>query len=345
MSLCALLIAQYTETTPPGRRHWIWLAWAAMAGAVLSKGLVGIVIPGATLVITALWRRDFTLWRGMHWLSGLLIFFVLAAPWFVLVSMHNPEFAKFFFIHEHFARYLTKVHQREGAWWYYVPLLLGGLLPWVSGMPWALKREPRPVPGGTITPTDILIAWSVFIFLFFSASGSKLPSYILPMFPAMALLLALRLEQTPAATLRLHLLVPALLWAVALAASTQSARIASNSTPAEVFAQLGAGLRQGALVFLAGAAVAWWLLRKRRITLAILVLALGQVVGVAIVFAAHNPFGRLKSAVLYVSVLEPGHTIRGARVLGRRLRPDAALLTSGKTSSSWTTRTNLPWAS
>ncbi len=161
------------------------------------------------------------------------------------------------------------------------------------------------MPGGTITPTDILIAWSVFIFLFFSASGSKLPSYILPMFPAMALLLALRLEQTPATTLRLHLLVPALLWAVALAASTQSARIASNSTPAEVFAQLGAGLRQGALVFLAGAAVAWWLLRKRRITLAILVLALGQVVGVAIVLAAHNPFGRLKSAVPYVSVLEP----------------------------------------
>ncbi len=70
VSLCALLIAQYTETTPAGRRHWIWLAWAAMAGAVLSKGLVGIVIPGATLVITALWRRDFTLWRGMHWVSA-----------------------------------------------------------------------------------------------------------------------------------------------------------------------------------------------------------------------------------------------------------------------------------
>ncbi len=56
----------------------------------------------------------------------LLIFLVLAAPWFVLVSLRNPGFAEFFFIHEHFARYLTKVHQREGAWWYYVPLLLAG---------------------------------------------------------------------------------------------------------------------------------------------------------------------------------------------------------------------------
>ena len=304
ISLCAVLIARYTAATPVERRRWIWLAWAAMAGAVLSKGLIGIVIPGATLVVTAIWRRDLSLWRGMHWFSGLLIFLALAAPWFVLVSMRNPGFAEFFFIHEHFARYLTKVHQREGAWWYYLPFLLGGMLPWIGGLPWLVKRNTSG-PRGAIAATDVLIAYSAFVLLFFSASGSKLPSYILPMFPALALLLGLRLVAVPAKTLRVHLLVPALLWAIALAASTQSGRVTSNSTPAEVFGQLAEGLRMGALLFLGGAALAWWWLRRDRNTLAILTLALAHVIGVAVVLAAHEPFGRLKSATPYVAVLEP----------------------------------------
>jgi len=138
VTLCAVLLAN-SSTDLAARRRWIWLAWAGMAGAVLSKGLVGIAIPGAVLVFVSLWRRDLGLWRGMHWVSGLLIFFVLAAPWFVLVSMRNPAFAQFFFVHEHFARYLTHVHQRTGAWWYYVPLLLAGMLPWTSALPWLFR--------------------------------------------------------------------------------------------------------------------------------------------------------------------------------------------------------------
>ena len=305
LALCAVLLARYAAATPETRRGWIWLAWAAMAGAVLSKGLIGIVIPGATLVLTAIWRRDLSLWRGMHWISGLLIFFALAAPWFVLVSLRNPGFAEFFFIHEHFARYLTRVHQREGAWWYYLPFLLGGMLPWVSGLPWLVKRNTSAARGRAISATDVLVAYSAFVLLFFSASGSKLPSYILPMFPAMALLLGHRLVAVPAKTLRLHLWVPVLLWALALVASTQSARVVSNSAPPEVFAQMGSDLRTGALLFLGGAALAWWWLRRNRNTLAIMTLALAHVVGFAVALSAHEPFGRLKSATPYVGLLQP----------------------------------------
>src|SRR5690606_12570419 len=98
--LCAVLLAECANADPSGRRRWIWVAWAAMAGAVLSKGLVGIVIPGCALVLVSLWRRDFGLWRRMHMVSGALIFLALTAPWFVLVSLRNPGFAEFFFIHE-----------------------------------------------------------------------------------------------------------------------------------------------------------------------------------------------------------------------------------------------------
>ncbi|MDM0034368.1 glycosyltransferase family 39 protein [Variovorax sp. J22P271] len=305
IALCAVLIAEHIAAPPAVRRNWIWLAWAAMAGAVLSKGLVGILIPGATLVLTCLWRRDFGPWRRMHWASGLLVFLLLAAPWFVLVSMRNPSFAQFFFIHEHFARYLTKVHQREGAWWYYLPLLLGGMLPWTSALPWLGPRRDGDAPPRGIAPADFLFVHSVFVLLFFSASGSKLPSYILPMFPALALLIGLRLKQASPRVLRGHLLVPVLVWSIALVASTQSARVASHSTPAEIFAQLGAGIRWGGAAFLAFAAFAWWALRRRGVTLAIVSLALGHLVGMTIVMAAHNAYGQLKSAAPFVSALEP----------------------------------------
>jgi len=305
IALCAVLVAENVAATPAVRRNWIWLAWAAMAGAVLSKGLVGIVIPGATLVLTCLWRRDFGPWRRMHWASGLLIFLLLAAPWFVLVSMRNPTFAQFFFIHEHFARYLTKVHQRQGAWWYYLPLLLGGMLPWTSALPWLGPRRASDAPPRSVAPADFLFVHAAFILLFFSASGSKLPSYILPMFPALALLIGLRLQQASPRVLRRHLLVPILLWSVALVASTQSARVASYSTPAEIFAQLGAGIRWGAAIFLAFAAFAWWALRRRGVTLAVVSLAFGHLIGITIVMAAHDAYGQLKSAAPFVSALKP----------------------------------------
>jgi len=307
LALCAVLLADRAGTDARARRNWIWLAWAAMAGAVLSKGLVGIVIPGAVLVITSLWRRDFRLWRGMHWLSGLLIFFVLAAPWFVLVSMRNPGFAQFFFIHEHFTRYLTEVHQREGAWWYYLPFLLVGMLPWTGALPWLWRGDEAAAGGArrSVSAHDLLVAWSVFVLLFFSASGSKLPSYILPMFPALALLVAQRLRDARISTLRWHLLVPTLAWVVVLAVSTQTARFVSQATPLEVLLPMASAARVGGAVFLAGAALAWWCLGQRRVTAAVLCLALGQFVATTVVLQAHNRFGQLKSAESLAAVLKP----------------------------------------
>ncbi|MEJ8811719.1 glycosyltransferase family 39 protein [Variovorax ureilyticus] len=305
LALSAVLLA-HASPEPRSRRRWIWLAWAAMAGAVLTKGLVGIVIPGAVLVVVSLWRRDMGLWRGMHWASGLAIFFALAAPWFVLVSMRNPSFAEFFFIHEHFARYLTQVHQREGAWWYYVPLLLGGMLPWTGGLPWLFRKDPAAQEDGArIKTRDILLVWCAFIFLFFSASGSKLPSYILPMFPALALLVAAQLRNTAASTLRWHLLLPALAWVLLLALAIDPARFASVSTPVEVLQPLADAARLGAVIFLAGAAIAWWCLGRRKVTAAVLAVALAHLVASSMVMQAHNTYGQLKSAAPLAAALQP----------------------------------------
>lgn len=302
LALCAVLLANNGQPDARQRRRWIWLAWAAMGAAVLSKGLVGIVIPGAVLVLVSLWRRDMSLWRGLHWASGLLIFLAITAPWFVLVSLRNPGFASFFFLHEHFARYLTEVHQREGAWWYYLPFVLVGMLPWTGALPWLLRKD-RAEAG--IAPRHLLAAWCVFVLLFFSASGSKLPSYILPMFPALALLVAMQLRDVQADTLRRHLLLPALVWGLAALASTQSGRFVSILSPAEVLAPLASALRIGAALMLAGLAIGWWCLGRRRITAAVLSLALSQVTATAVVLQAHNGYGQLKSAAAIAAVLKP----------------------------------------
>ena len=103
----AFVLAQRYDAPAQTRRNWIWIAWIAMAAATLSKGLIGIVIPGASVVLYTLVTRDFALWRRLNLLSGSLIYLVLAAPWFIAVSRANPEFFQFFFIYEHFDRYLT----------------------------------------------------------------------------------------------------------------------------------------------------------------------------------------------------------------------------------------------
>ncbi|MGJ7498462.1 phospholipid carrier-dependent glycosyltransferase [Variovorax sp. RT4R15] len=303
-ALCAFLLAS-SETGRRGARRWMLAAWIAMAGAVLSKGLVGIVIPGAVLVIVSLWRRRFGLWRPAFWWPSIVLFLVVAAPWFVLASARNPAFAQFFFIHEHFSRFLTDVHKREGAIWYYVPLLLGGMLPWTGALPWIARRVPTgPAPWG-IQTRDTLLAWCAFVFVFFSISSSKLPSYILPMFPALALLVVMQLREALSATLRRHLALPAIAWLLIVLASTQASRLASHTTPVEVVAPIASAARLGAAAALAAAALAWWWLGRGRTTLAVLALAFGHALAVILVLNSHDGFGRMKSAEPIAAAVAP----------------------------------------
>lgn len=305
LTLCAYLLAQGVDPNTPAQRRWMGLAWAAMAGAVLSKGLVGIAIPGCALLLATLWSRDFGVWRRLHWGTGGLLFLAIGAPWFVLVSWRNPGFAEFFFIHEHFARYLTNVHRREAQWWSYLPLLLAGMLPWTSGLPWVFRRTANGAGRAANDARKTLLAWAGFVLVFFSASGSKLPSYILPMFPALALLLALQLRGVPTIVLRRHLLVPVLVWVTAGLVSTQIDRFVSPATSPEVLAVLTRALRAGAVVFLVGALVAWVFLRQHQISVAVVCVAFAHFAALTLVIQAHNAYGQQKSADALATQLLP----------------------------------------
>jgi 4-amino-4-deoxy-L-arabinose transferase-like glycosyltransferase len=213
----ALLLAEQSAAAGRERegRRWMLGAWAAMALAVLSKGLIGIVFAGAAVFFVIALTRSLAILKRMQWGWGLLVFFAIAAPWFVAVSAANPEFARFFFVHEHFERFLTQSHRRVQAWWFFLPILALGLLPWLLALPSAVVRAWRSETGAVFQPLRTCLLWSAFIVAFFSASGSKLPAYVLPAFPPLALVLGFHLAQAPERKLA-ALLAPVVLVALIL---------------------------------------------------------------------------------------------------------------------------------
>jgi len=191
-ALCSLLLSQHSENANT-RRNWIWLCWAFMALAVLSKGLIGIVLPSLVLIFYCISIWDWKILNQIRIVSGSLIFLAIAAPWFVLVSIKNPEFLEFFFIHEHFQRFAQNSHNRNAPIYFFIPLLLVGILPWVPQLPMAFMKAIKRNQNSHLA-TRLLVCWAVVIFVFFSISSSKLPGYIIPIFPAVAILIAKYLD-------------------------------------------------------------------------------------------------------------------------------------------------------
>jgi 4-amino-4-deoxy-L-arabinose transferase-like glycosyltransferase len=204
-AMLSYALSRREDIPPRVQRNWMLLAWAAAACAVLSKGLIGVVIPGLALAVYVAVERDLKALRRLHWIPGLALFAAIAVPWFVLVQQRNPEFFRFFFIYEHFERYLLPDHHRPGAWWYYVPVALVGLWPWTPALPAALARAWKAPAAAGFRLDRFLAIWAAVVIVFFSASHSKLPGYILPAVPAILLLfirhypgLSERLRRSPA---------------------------------------------------------------------------------------------------------------------------------------------------
>jgi 4-amino-4-deoxy-L-arabinose transferase-like glycosyltransferase len=189
-SLGCFLMAQARRDAGPWR-GWMLGCWAAMALAVLTKGLIGVLIPAATLCSYVIWQRDWPLLRRLNLRWGLPLFAAIAAPWFVSAARANPQFLRFFFVREHFQRYLTPIEHRTEPWWFFAPVLVVGIMPW---LPQALRALLSTIkdrgPKGQFDAARVLWIWCVFVLVFFSVSSAKLVTYILPAIPALALLSA-----------------------------------------------------------------------------------------------------------------------------------------------------------
>ena len=161
-------------------RLWPW-AYLALALAVLTKGPVALVLAGLTWVVWVMANRR--TWRPLVQPWGWALLAVITLPWFVYVQWRYPEFFRFFILEQHFGRFLTPAIHPEPLW-YYVPVLLGLLLPWTWLLPWTLAA------GGRWRDPDhrFLVIWAAVIVVFFSLSRGKLSPYILPALLPLALL-------------------------------------------------------------------------------------------------------------------------------------------------------------
>ena len=301
LGIAGLLLGQ-AQADRKKQRNWMMLAWAGLALAVLSKGLMGLVLPGAALFIYCVVQRDFGVLKRMHWLPGLAVFFVITVPWFVLVMQANPEFFERFFIYEHYTRFTTKTHGRYQPWYYFIPILLAGALPWTVLMFDSMFRSVmergrgRSLPDKTFNTERFLLIWAVFIYVFFSVSGSKLPSYLLPMFPALALLMGKRIAEMRGRVLLWQVApaIPVALLLLGLALNV--GKFADTPNQAELYPHYGPWLVVAALVSLAGLLAGMLLLWREKKPVAVMVLALSALLSAQIGLSGYETVARERSA-------------------------------------------------
>lgn len=203
----------YSADNALARKRWYQACFLGMALAVLTKGLVGIVLP-ALIVLAFLFLagrlKDLLKEPGL--VQGTFLFLAVALPWYLLeFAINGREFFEAFFLKHHFTRYTGVVSGHRGPFYYFLIVILIGFFPWSAFLPAALiKTLPRQLnklrsaPPSTHINLFVLIWFSV-IFIFFSFSQTKLPNYIAPLFPAMAILVGWWWEERDASDLSMRL--------------------------------------------------------------------------------------------------------------------------------------------
>ena len=364
-ALAAFLLALAPGSSTAARHRWLMACWAAMALATMTKGLIGVVLPALALGSYCLLSGQWRLLTRLDWLRGASLFLAIAAPWFIVVSLRNPEFAHFFFIHEHLQRYTSTIHSREGAPWYFLPIIVAGLLPWTTLTPWTKYWRGRKVwpwsstrssaraaawktsrgwrgteacgqdtiagpqagdhadplqAAHQLRPLLLAACWAISILGFFSLSSSKLPGYILPVLPALALIAGVIIARNGLWGWRWQLPLLALLClGLGAAAPALSTGLLSNPNQAGMTAGMTGCLIAAALLGGLGLGLSWLLLRRQASVAAVLALALTTLLTTSTLMAAYESLGRQRAGVDLARAIEHQLTPATALYSVRRL--------------------------
>lgn len=182
-SMC-LIYLFYTER----KKKYLYLVYLTMALGFLTKGPIAVLIP---MVVSGIFfgiKREFGVWwRSVSYLPGIALFIVIATPWYVAQYLNEGRaFIEGFFLHHNLDRFQGPLEGHAGSLLYYIPVIVFGVLPYTSVLLQSLSR-PR-----SLFKDDLNLyagVWFMFVFLFFSFSGTKLPHYIIYAFPALVILM------------------------------------------------------------------------------------------------------------------------------------------------------------
>jgi 4-amino-4-deoxy-L-arabinose transferase-like glycosyltransferase len=174
----------------PHRTTYLMICYGSLGFAVLAKGPLGLLLPGLIVGVFLLMMKRLTFLREMRLGWGIAVFLLIAAPWYVLIALRNPDYAGYFFLKQNLMNFISAEARHPRPFYYYFHTLLGGFFPWSFFLPLALihgvRRRFEEHGGARL----YLLLWLGVVFVFFSTASSKLAPYILPLFPAAALLVA-----------------------------------------------------------------------------------------------------------------------------------------------------------
>ena len=193
-SLAMLAWYAWWETS---RKKYLGAFYFFLGLGVLAKGPVAPVLAGVVIVLFAAAAKNARIVLRTLWIPGVLLFFLVALPWYIAVQLRQPEFFRVFILEHNLARFGSNLYHHEQPFWYYLPVALLALIPWSVfvvasfyevGRAWWAERTGLFESGDALN--FFLLLWLVVPILFFSLSHSKLPGYILPAIPAGPLLVA-----------------------------------------------------------------------------------------------------------------------------------------------------------
>ncbi len=187
-----------------GKKFWLFDLYFFGAFATLAKGPVAPFMALAIIMAFLGLRREWSALRRTIWIPGVLLYLAMVLPWYIAVQRRNPSFFREFFVEHNLKRFGTNLYQHHQPFYYYAVVLVLGLMPWAalalralwdaagnSVAEWKARRRPQRYIGhiraGDAFP-EFLVLWAAFPIVFFSFSSSKLPGYILPSIPPLAIL-------------------------------------------------------------------------------------------------------------------------------------------------------------
>ncbi len=175
-----------------------YICAAIMAGlAVLTKGPIGLFIPGVVYILYITFSRQWGKIRSVPFFSCIAVFLLVAAPWYLIVTkIHGPSFINEFFGFQNITRFLEPEHRTGSSPLFYIPIIMAGLFPWSLFLPLGIVGAfKKGISPGIKRYGKFLLIWFLVVFIFFSISRTKLVTYIFPLYPAMAIFVGRIWEQ------------------------------------------------------------------------------------------------------------------------------------------------------